>query len=119
MELIEETIVNKCLVKYYKGFDIESILKHPKDGSGGMMVIFFNSIKEEETKHTRHELIQHLLESKEIRQFSDILEKLDNCYLALYETHGYTDIIYKSIKCKLEVIRDYHFEASEMLWKIN
>lgn len=117
MELIEETIVNKCIVKYYKGFDIESILKHPKDGSEGMMVVFFNSIKEEETKHTRHELIQHLLESKEIRQFSDILDKLDNCYLALYETQGYTDIIFKSIKYKLESIRDYNFKASEILWR--
>ena len=119
MELIEETIVNKCPVKYYKGFDIESVLNHPKDGSEGMMVVFFNSIKEEETKHTRHELIQHLLESKEIRQFSDILDKLNNSYLALYETHGYTDIIFKSIQYKLEVIRDYHFEASEILWRVN
>ena len=116
MELIEETIINKYPVKYYKGFDLQQILNHPKDGSDGMMVVFFKSIKDEELKHTRHELILHLLE---IEQFSDILDKLDNCYLALYETHGYTDIIYKSIKYKLEVIRDYHFSASEMLWKIN
>lgn len=119
MELIEETIINKCSVKYYKGFDLQQILNHPKDGSDGMMVVFFKSIKDEELKHTRHELILHLLESKQIEQFSDILDKLDNSYLALYETHGYTDIIYKSIKYKLEVIKDYHFTASEILWKIN
>ena len=57
-----------------------------------------------------------LLESKQIEHFSDILEKLDNPYLALYETHGYTQIIFESIKRKLEVIRDYNFEASALLW---
>lgn len=119
MNLIEETIVNKCKVRYFKGFDLSKILNHPKDGSDGMMVVLFNSIKQEELKHKRHELILHLLESKQIEKFSDILDKLDNSYLALYETHGYTDIIYKSLKYKLEVIQDYHFAASEILWKIN
>ena len=45
MELIEEALVNKFLIKYYKGFDIESILKHPKDGSDGMMVVFLIQLK--------------------------------------------------------------------------
>lgn len=119
MELIEESLINGNQVKYYSGFDLQQILNHPKDGSRGMMVVFFNSIKEEELKHTRHELILNLLESKQIIKFSDILEKLDNPYLALYETHGYTDIIYKSFKYKLEVIRDYNFQASETIWKRN
>ena len=119
MKLIEESLVNNHSVKYYSGFDLESIMNHPKDGSKGMMVVFFNSIREEEKKHTRHELILHLLESKQIEKFSDILDKLDNSYLALYETHGYTDIIYKSLKYKIETIRDYHFTASEILWKVN
>jgi hypothetical protein len=116
MDLIEEVIVSKVTVRYYKGFDIDRILKHPKDGSDGMMVVFFNSIKEEETKYKRHQLIQYLLESKEISRFSDILDGFNNSYLALYETHGYTDIIYKSIKNKLEIIKDYNFEASSTLW---
>jgi hypothetical protein len=119
MELIEETIINKCQVKYFKGFDLPKILNHPKDGSEGLMVVLFNSIKQEELKYTRHELILHLLESKKIEKFSDILDNIDNSYLTLYETHGYTDIIYKSLKYKLEVIRDYHFAASEILWRIN
>jgi hypothetical protein len=84
-----------------------------------MMVVFFNSIKEEEKKHTRHELILHLLESKQIEKFSDVLFNLDNNYLVLYETQGYTDIIYKSLKYKIEIIRDYHFSTSETLWKEN
>lgn len=117
MQLIEEAIVNKTTIKYYSGFDLESILNHPEDGSQGMMIVFFNSIKEEEKKHTRHELILHLLESKQIEKFSDVLDKLNNSYLALYETHGYTDIIYKSLKYKLEYIRDYNFSPSGILWK--
>jgi len=83
------------------------------------MIVFFNSIKSEETKHKRHQLILNLLESKQIQNFNDILDGLDNPYLTLYETHGYTDIIYKSIKLKLEVIRDYNFQASDIIWGEN
>jgi hypothetical protein len=119
MILIEESLINKCPVRYYKGFDVESILSHPKDGSEGMMVVFFNSIKEEEIKHKRNEIILNLLESKEITKFSDILDGFNNSYLALYETHGYTDIIYKSIKNKLEIIKDYNFESSSALWVVS
>ena len=119
MVLIEETQINNCQVKYYSGFDLESIMNHPKDGSAGMMVVFFNSIKSEETRYKRHQLILNLLESKQIQNFYDVLDRLDNHYLALYETHGYTDIIYKSIKLKLEVIRDYNFRASDIIWGKN
>jgi hypothetical protein len=119
MEIIEESLINNHQVKYYSGFDLESILKHPKDGSEGMMVVFFNSIKSEEIKHKRHQFILNLLESKQIQNFNEILDKLDNPYLALYETHGYTDIIYKSIKLKFEVIKDYNFEASDIIWGRN
>ncbi len=116
MELIEETMVNNCQVRYYNGFDIESILSHPKDGSNGMMVVFFNSIRSEELKYKRNQIILNLLESHQVQSFQDILESLDNPYLALYETNGYTEIIYKSIKNKLEIIRDYNFESSQILW---
>jgi hypothetical protein len=120
MELIEESLINRQQVKYYNGFDLELIINHPKDGSGGMMVVFFNSVKIEETKYKRHQIILNLLESKQIQNFNDILENIDNPYLTLYETHGYTDIIYKSIKLKLEVIRDYSFRDSDIIWsKIN
>ena len=119
MEIIEETIINNCKIKYYSGFDLESIISHPKDGSEGMMFVFFNSIKLEETRYKRHQIILNLLESKQVQNFNDILDGLDNCYLALYETHGYTDVIYKSIKLKLEVIKDYNFQASDIIWGRN
>jgi hypothetical protein len=115
MELIDLVKINSCPIKYYSGFEIESILNHPKDGSEGLMVVFFKSIKEEEIKHKRHELILNLLESKEIRNFRDLIDKLNNPYLALYETHGYTDIIYKSLKYKIENIRDSNFQTWEII----
>lgn len=118
MELIEQAKVNSCPIKYYLGFEIETILNHPKDGSDGLMVVFFNSIKEEEKKHKRHELILNLLESKEIRNFRDLIDKLNNPFLALYETHGYTDIIYKSLKYKIEYIRDSEFQTWEIIEKL-
>ncbi len=116
MRLIEESIVNNHIIKYYSGFDIDKVINHPMDGSNGMMVVFFDSIKNEEIKHQRHEIILNLLESKNIDNFSDILTNLNNNYLCLYETHGYTEIIYKSIKAKIEVIRDYDFQFTETIW---
>lgn len=116
MELIEETIVNNHQIKYYNGLDIEAILNHPKDGSKGMMVVFFHSIKNEKLKHQRNSLIQGILDMEKVQPFDSIISNIDNSYLILYETHGYTDLLYKVIKNKLESIKDYNFESTKVLW---
>ena len=109
MELIDKSIVNEVEIFYYNGFDIRKILNHPSDGSKGLLVVFFDSIKSEEIKHNRNEIIISLLESKNINKFSDIINKLNNPFVILYQTHGYTNVVYKSIKNKIENIRDSNF----------
>lgn len=106
MDIISESKISGINIRYYNGFDIDKILKHPKDGTKGVMVVFFESIEQEEKKHNRNEIIISLLESKKINNFIDIIDSLNNPYLMLYQTHGYTDLVYKSIKNKIENIKD-------------
>ena len=109
MKLITSSEIKDFKINYYDGFDLERILNHPADGRDGIMVVFFDSIKEEEIKHNRNEKIKSLLESKKIKDFSDIMDKLNNNYLMLYQTHGFTDLVFKSIKNKLENIKDINY----------
>jgi hypothetical protein len=109
MKLITSSEIKDFKINYYDGFDLERILNHPDDGRDGIMVVFFDSIKEEEIKHNRNEKIKSLLESKKIKDFSDIMDKLNNNYLMLYQTHGFTDVVFKSIKNKLENIKDINY----------
>ena len=109
MKLITSSEIKYFKINYYDGFDLERILNHPADGRDGIMVVFFDSIKDEEIKHNRNEKIKSLLESKKIKDFSDIMDKLNNNYLMLYQTHGFTDLVFKSIKNKLENIKDINY----------
>ena len=109
MKLITSSEIKDFKINYYDGFDLERILNHPADGRDGIMVVFFDSIKDEEIKHNRNEKIKSLLESKKIKDFSDIMDKLNNNYLMLYQTHGFTDLVFKSIKNKLENIKDINY----------
>ena len=117
MSLLEETEVNNCKVKYYFGLDIELILDHPKDGSMGMMVVFFNSVDDEKKKHKRDQRLLKILESRNIENFDTLLDKIDNHYVCLYQTHGYTNIIHQSIKFKLETIKDFNFRPTTTIWE--
>ena len=109
MKLITSSEIKDFKINYYDGFDLERILNHPAYGRDGIMVVFFDSIKDEEIKHNRNEKIKSLLESKKIKDFSDIMDKLNNNYLMLYQTHGFTDLVFKSIKNKLENIKDINY----------
>lgn len=109
MKLITSSEIKDFKINYYDGFDLERILNHPHDGRDGIMVVFFDSLKEEEIKHNRNEKIKSLLESKKIKDFSDIIDKLNNNYLMLYQTHGFTDVVFKSIKNKIENIKDINY----------
>lgn len=111
--IINESEINNTKIKYYSGFDIDMIINHPSDGKNGMLVVFFDSISEEEIKHKRNEKILSLIENKKIKKFDDIFN-LDNPYLALWQTNGQTDIVYKLVKNKIEENREFsqHYKVS-------
>lgn len=111
--IISESGIDNTRIRYYSGFDIDMIINHPSDGKDGMLIVFFDSIKEEEIKHNRDEKILSLIENKKIEKFDDIFN-LDNPYLALWQTNGQTDIVYKLVKNKMEKI----MVSTNVAWNI-
>lgn len=103
MRLIEKSGV----YEYYKGIDIEKLRNHPKDGSS-IIVCFFDTIE----KENRNLKLDQLLEDKKYKNFVEEVESFDNNCILLYETRGHTEIIYKSIKDRLENVTDTYFAVS-------
>jgi len=107
MRLIEES--NN--IRYYSGFDIDEILNHPDDGSNGVMVVFFDSLQDEYKRYNRSTMISNILEGWKFENFNTLIEELNNTYLILYQTSGYTDIVFRSIRNRIENIKDHNFES--------
>lgn len=107
MKLVHESNIDGILIRYYYGIDVNSVLNHPKDGSNGMMIVFSDSIESEKIKHKRDSIISEVLtQSINKNKFEDILNT-DNSYLVLYQTSGYTDIIFEMVKNKIESKNPY------------
>lgn len=98
MRLIDETEN----VKYYEGFDVNEIKNHPTDGSNGLMVVFFESLDQEEQKYNRSQKISNILNNTIYTNFHNMIDNLSNDYLMINETKGYTDLIYRSIRSKMD-----------------
>lgn len=102
MTLLEKSVTNGGYpIRYYSGIDIEKILNHPKDGSQGIIIAFFDSIETEKIKMRRRELINKILDNYDDKTFDMLIEN-ENPYVILYETQGYQDIIFRSVKQKVE-----------------
>jgi len=118
MEKIDEVVLNGISIKYYFGFNLDEIRNHSKSGDDGMMIVFVSSVKNEKIKYQRNKIINDILESQNNLDFYEILDSIDNPYISIYETHGYNDVFYKSIKNKMELIRDFDFKISETIWNV-
>lgn len=102
MMLLEKSTTNDGFpIRYYRGIDIDTIMNHPKDGSQGIIIAFFDSIETEKTKLRRRELISKILNNNDEKTFDMLIEN-ENPYVILYETQGYEDIIFRSVKQKVE-----------------
>jgi hypothetical protein len=98
MKLIDKT----DNIKYYEGFDVNKMRNHPKDGSKGMMIIFFDSLEKEQLKYERGQKISNILNDTGYTNFEKLIDSFTNNYLVIYETSGYMELIYRSIRNKME-----------------
>lgn len=101
MKLLETKKFNEQKVQFYQGIDVEMILQHPRDGSKGIMIIFFESLEKEKMKLMRYSTIKTILGESYENVFEKIIN-LDNPNIILYETQGFMDVIYRSVITKLE-----------------
>jgi hypothetical protein len=102
MRLISETSLDGIIIRYFDGCDINKMLSHPSDGSDGIMVVFIKSYKDEEIMFNRDSIINSIIGGTRFKKLSEIFEQLDNHYLMIYQTSGFIDVVYKSVKNKIE-----------------
>ena len=98
MILIDETNVDGIDVKFYNGIDFDVVVNHPSDGSKGFIYFFIDNWIEEIKKHKRNNKIDSIIENSKIFDPEDI----ENNYIAVYQTSGYTSEVYKTIREKVE-----------------
>ena len=101
-------------IRYYDGLDLKKVQSHPSDGTEGVMIVFFNSLKDECKKYNRKSRISQIVEDFKFEDFNDKIDKIDNSFLILYETKGFTDIIYQSVRNRIENVNDHQFPIHDV-----
>ena len=107
MTFLDEINVSGEVVKFWKGFDLESVLNHPKDGKNGFMIVLIDSVEEIRTKIQRDMKLDSLFNKSKLKDFDDLLENLDNSYLMLYQSRGEDELIVKILKDKFSKTQEW------------
>jgi hypothetical protein len=112
MRLISETNLDGTKIQYFEGCDINKMLNHPSDGSDGIMVVFIKSYKDETIVFNRNSMINSILEGGDRpKRLSEIFDQLNNNYLMVYQTSGFTEVVYQGVKNKIENYRSFPWAA--------
>jgi hypothetical protein len=100
MNLIYESFNSGIVIRYYEGIDFNIVLKHPKDGSRGMLIFFIEKWQDEVIKWRRENKINKILGDNYIE--SNLYE-IENNFIAIYQSDGVsTKEIYEVIRKKVE-----------------
>jgi hypothetical protein len=81
MIFLDEIEVEKIVVKFWKGIDIEKISKHPKDGSDGFMIVLFDSIRQEKIDYK----LSAILDDSKV-DFEIFINTVNNPYVMIYQS---------------------------------
>ncbi len=107
MVLVDEHIDKDSGVtmKFYFGLDFQKVLSHPKDGSGGMIFCFVDNYTDSKKSYERERKINNILNDIEFEDFE--IDQINNSYVCIYQTSGYQNEVYKSIKEKMINVGPY------------
>lgn len=87
-----DRIVNSGNIIFYDGIDFEYVAKYEgKD----MLVFFIDNWNKTLKTYERNNKINYLLGLEELKS-----TKIDNNYVVIYQTNGYLDAVYNTIKTK-------------------
>lgn len=106
MIFLDEIFISSVSVKFWSGFDIDEILRHPKDGTKGFMIVLINSVEEEKIKFQRDSKLKQIFGEKSL-DFDNLLSNLDNSYLALYQSRGENELLVNILKEKFNKSLDW------------
>jgi len=107
MIFLDEINVSGEVIKFWKGFDLEAILNHPKDGKMGLMIVLIDSVQAIRKEIQRDMVLNSILDDSKLEDFDNILENLDNSYLALYQSSGQDDLLLKTLKDKFTKTQEW------------
>jgi hypothetical protein len=100
MNLIYESYNSGINIKYYEGIDFNLVLKHPKDGSKGMLIFFIEKWQNEVNQWKRDNKIKKILGDEHV---DNNLFEIDNNFVAIYQSDGLSiQELYKTIRNKIE-----------------
>ena len=107
MNFLDEVDIQKLSVKFWSGFDLEQILNHPKDGSDGFMIVLVESIESERLKFQREYTINRIIGDNNLIDFDNLLDNVNNSFLAIYQSIGDDQLLVKILKEKFTKTLDW------------
>jgi hypothetical protein len=107
MRLIDESNSNGSRIQYFEGCDFHRIINHPKDGSKGFIVVFIDSYKDACKIFNRDSKIDSIINNSDLNNLDD----LNNDFVIIYQTGGFTDIVYKSVKNSIENFKSRNWQS--------
>lgn len=102
MTLIEEIIISGDNFKFYDGLDIDTILKHPKDGSNGFILCFVKNFEDVLKSYNRNSKISTLIDGTEFLKIKH--KHIKNQFAIIYQSYK-TIELYNIIKNKVIIDR--------------
>lgn len=112
MNFLDEMTIGEISIKFWSGFDLQTILSHPKNGTKGIMVVLIESIDSERIKFERDLKLNKILNLNVHLDFDDLLQKLENKYLALYQSRGEDELLVKILKDKFH--KDLYWQGNSV-----
>lgn len=109
MTFLDEINVSGEVIKFWKGFDLQVILDHPKDGKNGLMIVLIDSVESIKKETERDLLLDSILVGRKLEDFDNILKNLNGSYLMLYQSGGQDNILVSALKDKF--IRAAEFQS--------
>lgn len=106
MTFLDKIFIGNISVEFWSGFDVDEILKHPKDGTKGFMIVLINSIEEEKIRFQRDSKLRQIF-GEEGLDFDNLLSKLNNSYISLYQTRGENELLLNILKEKFNKTLDW------------
>jgi hypothetical protein len=103
MTLIEEINCSGVRILFYDGIDFDMIFRHESED---FLIFFIDSWAEEAKRWKRESRIKTIVEGTDYKNFS--INELNNPNVAIYQTSGRLDAIYKTIRDKV-LAKNTHF----------
>lgn len=107
MNFLDDMDIQKLNVRFWSGFDLEQILNHPKDGSDGFMIVLVESIESERLKFQREYMINRIIGDNNLIDFDNLLDNVNNSFLAIYQSKGDDELLVKILKEKFTKTLDW------------